>query len=123
VFVQVGTIDAANFKGTEEIEKLKLHVSQELGKYVKLMQSQGYYAEGISSIGTDPVVEICETAKKIQEKYPNAVFFGGQMVFPKDTFFSRLLHNYTTFAVQRKFYQQGIPFIIMPVRVELINAL
>jgi hypothetical protein len=123
VFVQVGTIDAANFKGTEEIEKLKQHVSQELDKYVKLMQSQGYYAEGISSIGTDPVVEICETAKKIQEKYPNAVFFGGQMVFPKDTFFSRLLHNYTTFAVQRKFYQQGIPFIIMPVRVELINAL
>jgi amino acid transporter len=123
VFVQVGTIDAANFKGTEEIEKLKLHVSHELDKYVKLMQSQGFYAEGISAIGTDAVEEICETAKKIQEKYPNAVFFGGQMVFPKDTFFSRLLHNYTTFAVQRKFYQQGIPFIIMPVRVELISAL
>jgi hypothetical protein len=121
LFVQVGTIDAGNFKGTEEIEKLKQHVGEELDRYIRLMRSQGFYAEGFSAIGTDAVEEICDTARKILEKYPQAVFFGGQMVFQKDTFFSRLLHNYTTFAVQRKFYQQGIPFIIMPVRVELLN--
>ncbi len=122
VFVQVGTIDAANFKGAEEIEKLKHHVNKELDRYVTLMQSQGFYAEGVSAIGTDAVEEICNTATEVLQRYPQAVFFGGQMVFPKDTFFSRLLHNYTTFAVQRRFYQQGIPFLIMPVRVELLNT-
>lgn len=121
VFVQVGTIDAANFKGAEEIEKLKKHVDGELNRYVQLMQSQGHNAEGFSAIGTDAVEEICELADKIMEKYEHAIFFGGQMVFQNDTFFNRLLHNYTTFAVQRRFYQQGIPFIIMPVRVDMIT--
>lgn len=117
VFLLVGQIDAANFKGTEEIVKLKSHIKDEVNKYVELMKSQNYYAEGFYAIGTDTVEELYESALEIMKKYPNAVFFGGQMVFPQDTFFSRLLHNYTTFAVQRKFYQQGIPFIIMPVRV------
>src|SRR5665647_3567849 len=32
----------------------------------------------------------------------NAVFFGGQIVFPNDSIFTRWLHNYTVFASQRK---------------------
>jgi amino acid transporter len=118
-FVQAGVIDAGNFKGKEEIEKLKEHVDDELNRYVKLMQAQGFYAEGFSSIGTDAVEEICNVANRIIERYPQAVFFGGQMIFPQDGFFNKLLHNYTTFAVQKRFYRQGIPFLIMPIRVGL----
>jgi amino acid transporter len=117
IFVLAGQIDAANFKGVEEIEKLKIHTRVETDHYVRLMQSLGYYAEGYSVIGTDAVEQLYAAALKILKKYPNAIFFGGQMVFPKDTYFSRLLHNYATFALQRKFYLKGIPFIIMPVRV------
>lgn len=117
VFLQVGIIDAGNFKGVEEIEKLKNHVNEDLNKYITLVESHGFYAEGFSAIGTDTVDEIFDTAKNILQKYPHTVFFGGQMIFPNDTFFGRLLHNFTTFAVQRKFYQNGIPFIIIPVKV------
>ena len=49
---------------------------------------------------------------------PAAVFFGGQIVFPEDSFLTRLLFNHTTFAVQRRLHQLGIPFLVMPVRVE-----
>jgi hypothetical protein len=45
------------------------------------------------------------------------VFFGGQLVFPQDSFITRWLHNYAVFALQRKFYQQGFPFLILPIRV------
>lgn len=116
-FVEVGIVDAGNFKGTEEIAKLKCHVSEDVNRYVEFMQVQGFYAETFCAIGNDAVEEICEIARLVLERCPNAVFFGGQMVFPKDTFFTKILHNYTTFAVQRRFYLQGIPFIIMPIRV------
>ena len=29
----------------------------------------------------------------------------------------RWLHNYTVFAIQRNLYVQGIPFVILPVKV------
>lgn len=54
----------------------------------------------------------------ILQKFPNAVFFGGQIVFPNGVIFGRWLHNFTVFSSQEKLYMKGIPFIILPVKVE-----
>jgi hypothetical protein len=48
-------------------------------------------------------------------KYPEAVFFASQIVFPSETIFTRWLHNYTVFALQRIFYKKGHPFVLLPV--------
>jgi hypothetical protein len=67
--------------------------------------------------GIDVVEEITSLAPQVVAKYPNAVFFGGQLVFPHATFLTRWLHNFAVFAVQRQFYYQGYPFLILPIRV------
>jgi len=123
VFVQVGVVDAGNFKGVEEIDKLRAWIDSQLSQYVELAHGEGFYAETVSSIGTDAVDGIAAIADQVRSRYPNAVFFGGQMVFQRDDLFDRLLHNYTTFAVQKRFYRQGIPFLIMPARVEEYGGL
>ncbi len=117
VFLQIGVIDAGNFKGTEEIETIKSHIEDDVGRYVEYMKRHGYHAEGFTAIGVDVVEEIGGIVPEIVRHYPNAVFFGGQLVFPKETFATRLLHNYTVFAVQRNLYREGIPMMIMPIRV------
>jgi len=117
-FMQAGIIDADRFKGAEGMEKLRTHVEGGLERYVKFLRSEGLYAQGFSAIGTDVSDEITELARVIYEKNPNAVFFGGQIVFPEDSFLSRLLFNHTTFVVQRRLHQLGIPFLVMPVRVQ-----
>jgi hypothetical protein len=117
VFVQVGIIDAGNFKGADEIDRLRAHVLDEVDHYVDYMREHGYYAEGFYSLGTDVVEELAQVAPKIVAKFPNSVFFGGQLVFPKDTVASRWLHNYTVFAVQKRFYHAGYPFVLLPIRV------
>ena len=117
VFVQIGVIDAGVFKGAKEIEGLKAQVSKDIDTYVKLLSSRGYYAEGFTSVGTDVVEEITKLAPEILKKFPNAVFFGGQIVFPNDSVLTRWLHNYTVFASQRKLYAEGIPFVVLPIKV------
>ncbi len=117
VFIQVGSVDAGNFKGADEIENLDTHINMEANRYVKYMNEHGYYAEAFTKIGTDVVDEINNLVPEITAKFPNVVFFGGQIVFPEDSFVTRWLHNYIVFAVQRKFYRQGIPFVILPIRV------
>jgi K+ transporter len=117
VFVLIGVVDAGNFKGEPELAHLQNFIKTEVNRYVSFMQRQGYYAEGISSIGIDVPDEVERLAPQILERYPGAIFFGGQLVFPEDTFLSRLLHNQIVFAVQRRFYQKGIPFVILPIRV------
>ncbi|MEI8032482.1 MAG: APC family permease [Chlorobiaceae bacterium] len=117
LFVEIGPVDAGNFKGADEIEHLNKYVESESGKYVTYMKEHGYHAEAFTSIGTDVVDEINKLIPEITDKYPDIVFFGGQLVFSNETLLDRWLHNYTVFAVQQNLYNQGIPFIILPIRV------
>jgi len=116
-FVQVGIIDAGNFKGVEEVDNLRRHIREEADRYVDYMHRHGHYAERFTAVGIDVVGEVMQLAPQIQERFPQAVFFGGQLVFPEETFWTRLLHNNIVFALQRRFYHYGIPFIILPIRV------
>jgi amino acid transporter len=117
VFIQVGVVDAGNFKGADEMSHMKENVRKELDRYVKYMRCHGYYAADYSSFGTDVVEEIARLTPEIFQKFPNAILFGGQLVFPRTTFLSGVFHNYTIFAVQRRFYSEGIPVVILPIRV------
>lgn len=117
VFIQIGVVDSGTFKGEAEIEKLKETTHRELERYIKFMSKNGYYAEYEYSLGVEIVEESFSVAQKVLKKYPGAVFFAGQLVFPEDTFLSRFLHNYSAFALQRRFYRQAIPFIILPMRL------
>ena len=117
VFVEIGSIDAGNFKGADEIENLGSFVRNETSKYVDYMQDHGHYAEAYFSIGTDVVEEVNKLVPSIREKFPDIVFFGGQLVFTNESMMDRWLHNYTVFAVQQNLYVHGIPFVILPVKV------
>ena len=116
-FIQAGIVDADRFKGADALADLETHVRGSLAGYVAFLRSQGIPAAGFPAIGTDVADEICRVARGIYRRNPNAVFFGGQIVFPEDTLLARLLFNHTTFAVQRRLHQEGIPFMVMPVRV------
>ncbi len=118
VFVQIGMVDAGVFKGADELARLKASMEQELGKYETAMRRRGYYAESHWAVGTDVVREVMELAPVIAERFPRAIFFGGQLVFARDNFITRLLHNSIVFSLQRRFYHLGLPFMIMPIVLE-----
>ena len=116
-FVQVGTIDAGNFKGESEMDRLRVSTKNDIDLYVNYMKENGFYAEGFYAVGTDVVEEIIALTPAIVKRFPQSIFFGGQLVFPEDSFYSRLHHNYLVFTLQRKLYHQGVPFVILPIRV------
>jgi amino acid transporter len=117
VFVQVGVVDAGNYKGISEIKELEKHVESSLAAYASLVEKYGFTAEKVGAIGIDPVDEIMRLAPGLLEKYPDAMFFGGQLVFPSEGTFTHWMHNYIAFSLQRRFYAQGIPFVVLPVRL------
>ncbi len=117
VFIQVGVIDAGRFKGVEEIQNLQDSVKADLHRYVDFMHAHGFYAESQYGIGTDVVQEVTGLAKQIVSHYPHSVVFTGQLIFPGDTIATRLLHNYMSFAIQRHLYYEGIPVLVLPIRM------
>jgi amino acid transporter len=117
VFVQIGVVDAGNFKGAAEADNLQCHIQTENQKYVDYIRARSLGAQSVTALGIDVVQKATELAPRILEQFPNAIFFGGQLVFRKETLFTRILHNYAVFSLQRRFYQQGLPLLILPIRV------
>jgi len=117
VFIQAGMVDAGQFKGVQEIQHLEQTVQEGLNRYVEYMRAHGYYATSFHALGTDVVEEVENLAVKVSEQFPNSMVFASQLVFPRETLWTRILHNYTAFAIQRRLYQRGMPLIILPIRV------
>ncbi len=115
VFLHVGLVDAGNFKGESEVEKLKAYVNQESEKLVTLMQSKGYRAEAFVTLDVDIADGVERMAKEVLERYSNAVFIGGQLVLPQETAITRWLHNQTLHTIQRRLYANQYPLITVPI--------
>lgn len=118
VFLQVGLIDSGVFKGESEIEALEHRIEREINHLVNLMQEKGYRSEARTSIGVDVGDEIEKLAIVVLKDYPEAIFFGGQLVLPKENMISRWLHNQTLFVIQRRLYHLGCTFIILPIYIK-----
>jgi amino acid transporter len=117
VFVQVGVVDAGSFKGSAELERLKAETSASAQRYVDFASKHGLTAEAVTDVSHDVVGAIEELGGELLAKHPGAVMFGGQIAFSHETVWTRWLHNYAVFALQRIFCQKGVPFVIVPARI------
>ena len=118
VFVRIGILNSKIYRGTVELEHFKKQVKDDGEKYVTVANQFGLYGKSIWTIGTDPVNEIYQIVKKIRPRLAGAAFFGGQLVFSKTFYLSKLLHNHTIFSIQKRFFKFGIPIVIFPIRIE-----
>jgi amino acid transporter len=118
VFIRIGVINSKIYRGAEELEHFKQQVKEDGEKYVAVANQFGLYGKSLWTIGTDPVNEVYRIVKRIRPKLDGATFFGGQLVFSKTFYLSKLLHNHTIFSIQKRFFKFGIPIVIFPIRVE-----
>jgi amino acid transporter len=116
-FVSVGAVDAGNFKGSDELETLRTHTAAEAGRYADWARRHGFGAETFTGIGHDIMGEAMTLAAAAREKFPNSIFFAGQLAFARETRLTRLLHNYTALALQRRFFAANLPFVVLPIQV------
>ncbi|MDE3083671.1 MAG: APC family permease [Verrucomicrobiota bacterium] len=116
-FISVGAVDAGNFKGADEIETLRTHANREADRYAAWARAHGYGAATFTAIGNDVMGQVMRLAREAREQFPNSVFFAGQLLFAKETWVNRLLHNSTAFTLQRQFFLTNLPFVLLPIRV------
>ncbi|MBK7545724.1 MAG: amino acid permease [Elusimicrobia bacterium] len=122
VFLSVGVIDSDRFKGTAELENLEKNVRTDLDKYVELANSMGLYAEGHMVLETDVIDGLDRLCEQISPGWAKKVFFMGQLAFEGETFWTRFLHNRTSFVLQRRLLFNGHQAVILPIRVRLKPA-
>jgi hypothetical protein len=116
VFVSVAVVDSGNFKGSDEMGHLEANARENLEKYVAWCRAQGWNAGYRLAIGTEAVEKVVEICKELRQEFPRSVVFSGKLVFEKEEWYHRLLHNETAMSIQRKLQFEGVQAIVLPVR-------
>ncbi|MCX5809278.1 MAG: APC family permease [Proteobacteria bacterium] len=119
IFLSVAEIDSGSFKGVAEIEALKESVKNDLMKYVKVTRHHGFPADCRTIVGTDVVDEASDLVEATVKEFPRSTVFTGKLVFRHENPFQRILHNETAHSIQRRLQWNGIPTVILPIRVDV----
>jgi hypothetical protein len=54
---------------------------------------------------------------EVGREFPLAVFFAGMLIFERERWFQRMLHNEMARSVQRRLQFDGLNAMVLPVRV------
>lgn len=117
IFLSVAVIDSGRFKGEDEMDHLRQTTNEGLHKYVELARRMGFASECKMSIGTEVVSEAERLCIEVTKELPRTVFFTGKLMFQKERWYQKILHNQTAIAIQKRLQWDGMPMVIMPIRV------
>src|SRR6266851_4770983 len=117
VFMSVATIDSATFHGVEEVDRVREETETALQKYVDLARRMGIPADYRMSVGTEAVSECERLATDVAREYERSIFFAGKLIFERERWWDRFLHNETAYVIQRRLQFAGLAMVILPVRV------
>ena len=116
-FVGVGVVDSGEFKGEHAVEQLRERTQAMLDQYVALAAGLGIAATSRLAIGTEVVSEATDLCLAVGNEFPRATFFAGKLIFQRDSWWLRLLHNETPLAIQKRLQWAGKLMVTLPVRV------
>jgi hypothetical protein len=115
--VRVGRHDRlGRVQGRTELRRLEHELSAQADEYVALARGLGLPQRRGSRSGRTP----SKTSSACASRWPASSarhLRRGQLIFKKETWLDRLLHNQTAYAVQKRLQWAGQTMIILPVRV------
>ncbi len=117
VFLSVGVIDSGTFKGSEAVEDLQKETEATLQKYIDLAKKLGVPATYRLAIGTDVVEEADRLCLEAAKEFPQITYFATKVIFQREKWYHRFLHNETAYAIQRRLQWDGKTMVVIPARV------
>ena len=117
VFLSVGVVDSGAFKGEGAIEDLTAETQAMLERYVQLARRLGLPAASRMAVGTDVVAEGENLCLATAREYPRTTFFAGKVIFQREKWYQRLLHNETAAAIEKRLQWDGLTMVVLPARV------
>lgn len=117
LFVNARTVDAHAYGGEGEVEKMRADANATLEYFVDFCHSHGLASAAYLRFGTDAVDEVTSMCEEIAKEYPQSIFFTSKLIFEKDNWFVRLLHNQAALVIQRRLHLEGLQMVILPMKV------
>jgi hypothetical protein len=116
MFVSAAVIDSGNFKGAEEVRRLENGAEEDMRKYMEAAKQLGFQCDYRIAVGTEGTSTIEGLCRELSREFPKSIVFAGKLIFRKERWYQRLLHNETATGLQRRLQLDGVPTMLLPIR-------
>jgi amino acid transporter len=117
IFVSVTVIDAGSMKGAADLDEGAEQTKKMLQQYVEFAHKLGLAADFRAGVGTEVLDEAEKLCRDVAKEFPLSVFFVSKLIFEKEHWYQRLLHNETGMQFQRRVQFAGLSSMVLPIRV------
>jgi amino acid transporter len=114
--VSAQPVDVRSYGGDQTLHKLRADRLKDMEFYMELARQHGMASKYFLGFGVDGIEEMVKLCHEAHAEYPNVVFFASKLVFEKETWITRLLHNQIVYAIQRRLQLEGMQMVILPMR-------
>ena len=117
-FASVGVLDSGNFKGVDEVTRLARRPPADARQIHPARPDARPRSRRRIHPRHRPGGRIRASLRAhMRQKFPKSVFFAGKLLFEAEKWYYPLLHNETAYAITRRLQLQGIPMVVMPIRI------
>jgi amino acid transporter len=117
VFMNVRTVDAKGYGGTEELDQLRAQAQDTLTFFVNYCNNRGFAAKSYLTFGTDPIEELTKLADHVRQDFPHSIFFTSKLIFDHENWYIRQLHSEAALTMLRRLHLQNMPMVVLPMRL------
>jgi len=114
--VTARVVDVRSYGGAEALEQLKAKTLEDMNFYMDLAHQHGMASKYYMAFSVDTVEEVVSLCRQVRAEFPRVVFFASKLVFEDETWATRLLHNQSVYAIQRRLQLEGMQMVILPMQ-------
>ncbi len=117
VFVSAVEVQASVLSAPETVPNLKADIERALDQLEAFCANEGLSTARFIVHGTDPVKSLEDLIKEASAHFPDSVCFANKLILPANRWFAEWLHNQTALGLQRQLHLEGIPLVILPIKL------
>jgi len=99
------------------VDEVRDRTAADLRRYVELAAGLGLATDSRMAVGTEAVTTAADLCVRIATEFRQSLFFAGKLIFERERWYQRLLHNETAYQLQRRLQFAGLNAMVLPVRV------
>jgi len=117
VFVSAVQVEANALGAPEAVPQRKARIERSLDQLEAFCARERLRTARFVVHGTDPVECLEDLIKYVRARFPNSVCFANKLILPANHWFAEWMHNQTALGLQRKLHLDGIPLVILPIKL------
>jgi amino acid transporter len=116
-FLSAVQVEASALNAPDTVPQLKAKIERSMDQLEAFCAREGLSTARFVVYGTDPIESLEALVKDVSARFPDSVCFANTLILPGSHWVGEWLHNQTALGLQRRLHLEGIPLVILPIKL------